>query len=82
MDTEVPKLMLFECLMVFILMLGWFLGAYFLGGYDEDGRGMNGTSKAVAAAAKSWVGGILVSRALWLPLDFGCLLMLEGFENH
>ncbi|XP_021846192.1 uncharacterized protein [Spinacia oleracea] len=37
---------------------GWFLSAYFLGGYSEDGRGMNGSSKAVAAAAKSWALGI------------------------
>ncbi|KAB1203949.1 hypothetical protein CJ030_MR8G001943 [Morella rubra] len=45
---------------------GWFLGAYFLGGYAEDGRGMNGLSKAVIAAAKSWALGIplgLVVRA-------------------
>uniref|UniRef100_A0A803MRI9 Uncharacterized protein n=1 Tax=Chenopodium quinoa TaxID=63459 RepID=A0A803MRI9_CHEQI len=38
---------------------GWFLSAYFLGGYSEDGRGMNGLNKAVAAAAKSWAVGIL-----------------------
>ncbi|KAM7266325.1 hypothetical protein ACFE04_004222 [Oxalis oulophora] len=37
---------------------GWFLGAYFLGGYSEDGRGMNGFSKAIIAAMKSWVVGI------------------------
>lgn len=37
---------------------GWFLSAYFLGGYSEDGRGMNGLSKAVFAAAKSWAVGI------------------------
>ncbi|KAF5739838.1 hypothetical protein HS088_TW12G01049 [Tripterygium wilfordii] len=37
---------------------GWFLSAYFLGGYAEDGRGMNGLSKAVTAAAKSWALGI------------------------
>ncbi|KAH7848412.1 hypothetical protein Vadar_002435 [Vaccinium darrowii] len=37
---------------------GWFLCAYFLGGYGEDGRGMNGQSKAVIAAAKSWSLGI------------------------
>ncbi|XAR62000.1 hypothetical protein NMG60_11016569 [Bertholletia excelsa] len=45
---------------------GWFLSAYFLGGYGEDGRGMNGVSKAVIAAAKSWAVGIplgLVIRA-------------------
>ncbi|XP_042499417.1 uncharacterized protein LOC122077528 [Macadamia integrifolia] len=37
---------------------GWFLSAYFLGGYGEDGRRMNGMSKAVIAAAKSWAVGI------------------------
>lgn len=37
---------------------GWFLGAYFLGGYADDGKGLNGTSKAVVAAAKSWAVGI------------------------
>ncbi|XP_031273074.1 uncharacterized protein LOC116131563 [Pistacia vera] len=37
---------------------GWFLSAYFLGGFSEDGRGMNGQSKAVLAAAKSWALGI------------------------
>ncbi|XP_043711981.1 uncharacterized protein LOC122660811 [Telopea speciosissima] len=45
---------------------GWFLSAYFLGGYGDDGRGMNGMSKAVIAAAKSWALGIplgLVIRA-------------------
>ncbi|KAJ6709684.1 T12C22.21 PROTEIN [Salix koriyanagi] len=40
---------------------GWFLGAYFLGGYGDDGRGMNGLSKAVIAATKSWATGITVS---------------------
>lgn len=43
------------------LLIGWFLSAYFLGGYSEDGRGMNGVSKAVLAAAKSWAFGIPVS---------------------
>ncbi|KAL5777548.1 hypothetical protein ACOSP7_010474 [Xanthoceras sorbifolium] len=46
---------------------GWFLSAYFLGGYAEDGRGMSGLSKAVVAAAKSWALGIplgLVIRAV------------------
>ncbi|XP_010520793.1 PREDICTED: uncharacterized protein LOC104799830 [Tarenaya hassleriana] len=37
---------------------GWFLSAYFLGGYAEDGRGMKGRSKAVIAAAKSWIAGV------------------------
>ncbi|GMH16479.1 hypothetical protein Nepgr_018320 [Nepenthes gracilis] len=42
---------------------GWFLSAYFLGGYGEDGRGMNGLTKAVIAATKSW--------ALGIPLGLG-----------
>ncbi|KAK7383259.1 hypothetical protein VNO78_28933 [Psophocarpus tetragonolobus] len=37
---------------------GWFLGAYFLGGFGEDGRGMKGLSKGVIATAKSWAVGI------------------------
>ncbi|KAL5706657.1 hypothetical protein ACHQM5_024798 [Ranunculus cassubicifolius] len=37
---------------------GWFLSAYFLGGYASDGRGMEGSSKAITAAAKSWGVGI------------------------
>ncbi|KAK9903618.1 hypothetical protein M0R45_001126 [Rubus argutus] len=37
---------------------GWFLSAYFLGGFGEDGRGINGLPKAVTAAAKSWALGI------------------------
>ncbi|PNY12203.1 hypothetical protein L195_g008829 [Trifolium pratense] len=40
---------------------GWFLGAYFLGGFSEDGRGMNGLPKGVTATAKSWAVGIPVS---------------------
>ncbi|XP_010500170.1 PREDICTED: uncharacterized protein LOC104777594 [Camelina sativa] len=36
---------------------GWFLSAYFLGGYAEEGRGMKGRSNAVVAAAKSWIVG-------------------------
>ncbi|XP_047307416.1 uncharacterized protein LOC124910783 [Impatiens glandulifera] len=46
---------------------GWFLCAYFLGGYSEDGRGMNGPKNAVVAAAKSWSIGIpvgIIIRAL------------------
>ncbi|GAB4839270.1 hypothetical protein Ancab_028797 [Ancistrocladus abbreviatus] len=46
---------------------GWFLSAYFLGGYGEEGRGMIGLTKAVTAAAKSWALGIplgLVIRAV------------------
>ncbi|ONK76053.1 uncharacterized protein A4U43_C03F23380 [Asparagus officinalis] len=37
---------------------GWFLGAYFLGAYGDDGKGLNGTSKAITATAKSWLVGI------------------------
>ncbi|XP_051150019.1 uncharacterized protein LOC127264502 [Andrographis paniculata] len=37
---------------------GWFLSAYFLGGYREDGKGKNGLRSAVIAAAKSWSLGI------------------------
>ncbi|GAB2293745.1 hypothetical protein Dimus_027959 [Dionaea muscipula] len=37
---------------------GWMFSAYFLGGFDEDGRGMNGLTKSVVAAAKSWAMGI------------------------
>lgn len=46
---------------------GWVLSAYFLGGYGDDGRGVNGLSQAVIAAAKSWFVGIplgIVIRAL------------------
>lgn len=39
-------------------LAGWFLSAYFLGGYSEDGRGANGLSQALIAAAKSWGLGI------------------------
>ncbi|XP_076897146.1 uncharacterized protein LOC143550372 [Bidens hawaiensis] len=37
---------------------GWFLSAYFLGGYGDDGRGLNGKTNAVTAAVKSWAVGI------------------------
>lgn len=43
------------------ILAGWVLSAYFLGGYGEDGRGVNGLSQAVIAAAKSWIVGIPVS---------------------
>uniref|UniRef100_A0A7N0TII8 Uncharacterized protein n=1 Tax=Kalanchoe fedtschenkoi TaxID=63787 RepID=A0A7N0TII8_KALFE len=43
---------------------GWLLSAYFLGGYGEDGRGMNGFSKAVVVAAKSWALGIPLGIAI------------------
>ncbi|KAK9069504.1 hypothetical protein SSX86_011408 [Deinandra increscens subsp. villosa] len=37
---------------------GWFLSAYFLGGYGDDGRGLNGKTNAITAAVKSWALGI------------------------
>ncbi|KAG1366667.1 hypothetical protein COCNU_13G004570 [Cocos nucifera] len=37
---------------------GWILSAYFLGGYGDDGKGLNGSRKAIIAAAKSWALGI------------------------
>ncbi|KAK2452664.1 hypothetical protein QL285_000438 [Trifolium repens] len=43
---------------------GWFLGAYFLGGFSEDGRGMNGLPKGVIATAKSWAVGIPIGIAI------------------
>lgn len=49
---------------------GWFLSAYFLGGYGEDGRGMNGSSKAIIAAFKSW--------ALGIPLGIGIRVIELG----
>lgn len=42
-------------------MAGWFLSAYFLGGYGEEGRGVNGRWRAFIAAAKSWSLGIPVT---------------------
>ncbi|MBA0722331.1 hypothetical protein Golax_003016 [Gossypium laxum] len=48
-----------HCIKTYIV--GWFLSAYFLGGYSEDGRGANGLSQALIAAAKSWGLGIPVS---------------------
>ncbi|XP_058728708.1 uncharacterized protein LOC131600587 [Vicia villosa] len=43
---------------------GWFLGAYFLGGFSEDGRGMNGLPKGLIATAKSWAVGIPIGIAI------------------
>ncbi|VFQ71957.1 unnamed protein product [Cuscuta campestris] len=37
---------------------GWFLSAYFLGGYGEDARGINGLFKSSIAVTKSWALGI------------------------
>ncbi|GKD85050.1 hypothetical protein Tco_1356204 [Tanacetum coccineum] len=39
---------------------GWFLSAYFLGAYGDDGRGVNGKTNAVTAAVKSWAVGVPV----------------------
>lgn len=41
--------------------IGWYLSAYFLGGYGEEGRGKNGLWRAVIAATKSWSLGIPVT---------------------
>ncbi|CAL0323724.1 unnamed protein product [Lupinus luteus] len=43
---------------------GWCLGAYFLGGFGEDGRGMKGLTKGVIATAKSWAVGIPIGIAI------------------
>lgn len=37
---------------------GWFLSAYFLGAYGDDGRGVNGKTNAITAAVKSWAVGV------------------------
>ncbi|KAG0490760.1 hypothetical protein HPP92_007623 [Vanilla planifolia] len=37
---------------------GWVLSAYFLGGYGDDGKGMNGYGESLAASARSWLVGI------------------------
>eukprot|EP01018_Ginkgo_biloba_P040058 Gb_33433 [translate_table: standard] len=42
---------------------GWLLGAYFLGGYESEGLGVNGVVKAVFVATKSWAVGIPISVA-------------------
>lgn len=47
--------------MIKIVLAGWFLSAYFLGGYAEEGRGKKGQSKAVLTAAKSWALGVPVN---------------------
>jgi len=59
-------------------LAGWFLGAYFLGGFSEDGRGMNGLPKGVIATAKSWAVGIPVS---WMA-SYVKLIVLLGKFNH
>lgn len=43
---------------------GWLLGAYFLGGFESEGLGINGVTKAVFAATKSWVVGIPLGLAI------------------
>lgn len=43
---------------------GWLLGAYFLGGFESEGLGINGVMKAVFAATKSWVVGIPLGLAI------------------
>ncbi|KAL8251709.1 hypothetical protein R6Q59_035402 [Mikania micrantha] len=43
---------------------GWFLSAYFLGGYGDEGRGLNGKTKAITAAVKSWALGIPLGIAI------------------
>lgn len=43
---------------------GWLLGAYFLGGFESDGLGINGVMKAVFTATKSWVVGIPLGLAI------------------
>lgn len=37
---------------------GWFLSAYFLGAYGDDGRGVKGKTNAITAAVKSWAVGV------------------------
>lgn len=65
-----PNLLYFFWLILVAFYIGWFLSAYFLGGYGPDGRGTNGLQKAILAAAKSWAAGIpviaiLTSYATW-----------------
>lgn len=63
------------------MMIGWFLSAYFLGGYAEDGRGINGLFKAVFTAAKSWAVAVPVCMLVpftWFPILF---LPLHGISK-
>ncbi|KAF9621531.1 hypothetical protein IFM89_022549 [Coptis chinensis] len=53
---DVMALLLFSA--IGRLSHGMVLSAYFLGGYGSDGTGMEGVSKAVTTAAKSWGVGI------------------------
>ncbi|KAK8968578.1 hypothetical protein KSP40_PGU022233 [Platanthera guangdongensis] len=39
---------------------GWVLSAYFLGGYGDDGKGLNGYGSALAVVAMSWLVGLPV----------------------
>ncbi|KAH9297505.1 hypothetical protein KI387_029187, partial [Taxus chinensis] len=43
---------------------GWLLSAYFLGGYESEGLGMNGALKAAFTAVKSWAIGIPLGLAI------------------
>ncbi|KAK8954177.1 hypothetical protein KSP39_PZI002870 [Platanthera zijinensis] len=36
----------------------WVLSAYFLGGYGDDGKGLNGYGSALAVVAMSWLVGL------------------------
>ncbi|XP_072991084.1 uncharacterized protein [Typha latifolia] len=49
---------------------GWIFSAYFFGAYGDDGKGLNGSGKAIAAAAKSWAVGI--------PLGIGIRALTSG----
>ncbi|KAK7292529.1 hypothetical protein RJT34_15380 [Clitoria ternatea] len=57
-----------------VLTLLFFLDAYFLGGFGEDGRGMKGLSKGVIATAKSW--------ALGIPISVMGFLCVEAMTNR
>ena len=41
------------------------MAAYFLGGYGPDAQGMNGLSRAITTAVKSWAVGVPVSLQLY-----------------
>lgn len=48
-------------LFICAVLIGWFFSAYFIGGYAEDGLGMNGMLKGFIAATKTWSLGFPVS---------------------
>ncbi|KAL8494613.1 hypothetical protein ACS0TY_025449 [Phlomoides rotata] len=61
---------------------GWFLSAYFLGGFSDEGKGKKGLWSAVAAATKSWSLGIplgIIIRAITIghapPTNFVLVTM-------